>query len=99
MTVFQFGKYKGLHMSEVPDSYIDWLVRDSEDKLKLYRTEQERRAQRIDGSFVKKIVEEGYTAMLNKNPSVDQAKLKMAYQLLIDGIRDAAAVPDPQAPF
>lgn len=39
LACFKFGKYQGMHISEVPDSYLDWVENTTESENDLYMLE------------------------------------------------------------
>jgi len=61
----QFGKYAGFDLSEVPSSYLDWLIETIEAQLAEYKAERERR---IHGSLnmAMKIASVGYRELSKK---------------------------------
>lgn len=100
MPIMKFGKYKDLDIAEVPDDYLAWLIRDSEDRVNVYRIEQQRRKMRVDGSFMTQIVDRGFKILSADPLSPEELrKLNMAHQLLLQAIADAGAVKDPNPPF
>ena len=63
--VFRFGKYNGQALRDVPTDYVEWLARDTTDKLKLWTSELERReaAEAATLPMTLAIVEAGYKAL------------------------------------
>jgi len=91
--IFQFGKYKGTHINDVPDDYLDWLIRDCQDKLNLYKGEKDRRQFVVDNSWMMKIIESGYkTVGISNLLPPETQKLDAAYKLLKQSITDAGKV-------
>ena len=100
MPRMEFGKYKGDDITEVPDSYLQWVIRDGEEKLRMAKEELERRAHKIDSSWVKRIVDCGYAQLsVQTMDSEDLKKLNAAKTILLRAITDAGTVHDQQPPF
>ena len=98
-TILQFGKYKGEDIEEVPDDYVDFMVKNNEEGLRMWKDERSRRdmearaaALKVDGSFMAQIIKAGYTK-LQTEVGVDQIKLQLAYEKMMDSLTQAAAKP------
>ena len=96
MPMLKFGRYQGQDIEEVPDDYVDYMVKNNEDGLRMWKDERQRRdnelrlaALKVDGSFMAKIIQAGRDHFLN-DPTVDQIKLELAFNKLMDALRDAA---------
>lgn len=66
--IISFGKYKGRDIRSVPDDYIDWMIKSSEQTLKDYRAEQSRREALQDAATTwdQKIIKEGFKSFAMK---------------------------------
>jgi len=87
----KFGKYAGSDLKDVPIDYIEWLVRDCEDKLLVYKSEVERRKIRVENSVMMAIVSKGYDA-LTKDLTVNPQDAIRAKEALEKAIREAAGL-------
>lgn len=90
MAVMQFGKYKGLDYSEVPEDYLEYIIRSSRDNMVLCQTELMRRKSKVESSFMYKIVQLGADALLRQVPPDQHARVNMALDALNEGIAEAA---------
>lgn len=90
MAVMQFGKYKGLDYSEVPEDYLEYLIRTSRDQMVTCQTELMRRKSKVESSFMYKIVQLGADALLRQVPPDQHARVNMALDALNEGIAEAA---------
>lgn len=91
-----FGKYKGEDIEDVPDDYVDFMVKNNEEGLRTWKAERDRRdnearaqALKVDGSFMARIIKAGYEVM-QKEVGVDQIKLTLAHDKMMEGLRNAA---------
>lgn len=66
--ILQWGKYKGSHISAVPDDYIAFLIRQKKEDLKIYEDELERRqnANEASLSMMDRLINEGYRSLAKK---------------------------------
>lgn len=101
MPMLKFGKYQGQDIEEVPDDYVDYMVKNNEDGLRMWKDEKNRRenemrlaALKVDGSFMAKIIQAGRDHFIN-DPTIDQVKLELAFNKLMDALRDAAGAHKP----
>jgi uncharacterized protein (DUF3820 family) len=64
-----FGKYATYEISEVPEEYLEWLIRASEDKIKLCNGELERRelASEANMSWMERIFKTGYRELCKRH--------------------------------
>lgn len=95
----KFGKYQGQDIEDVPDDYVDFMINNNEDGLRMWKAERTRRdnearaaALKVDGSFMAKIIKTGFEE-LQCDPDVDQIKLQLAFDKMMDGLRNAANKP------
>src|SRR5262249_25031683 len=58
--VFKFGKHQGSYISDVPQDYLEWLVKDADEKLVVYQAELDRRPRLQEDQMP--VVEEGIQA-------------------------------------
>lgn len=89
MTIMQFGKHAGKDISEVPEPYLDWMIRDSDEKLLMCKAEIERRKIKVEDSVMSTIVQRGFNELASI-PGNDVKKLELARDRLMDAIRAAA---------
>ena len=90
MTKLGFGKYKDFELRDVPEDYLLWLIRDSEQRIKGWREELERREalETMGLSWLQRIVKVGFRTLLKQHhPDVggtndDTIKLKAAHDRL-----------------
>lgn len=91
MPVMKFGKYQGLDFSEIPQDYLEWMMRDAEEKIKICQRELDLRKNKAEDSWMNMIVERGYTALAAlSDQQVNRPKLETAYKALKAAIQDAA---------
>lgn len=64
-----FGKYGDLPLSEVPAEYLEWMIRNSQEKIDLCKTELARRelAEAANSSVIEQIVKAGYRDLAKKH--------------------------------
>jgi hypothetical protein len=97
MPTMKFGKYQGYEFSEIPLDYIEWMLRDAQEKVKLCEKEIELRKNKAEDSWMSMIVERGYAALHALDPQqVNHAKLDAAYKSLKGAIVEVAAQPKPK---
>lgn len=96
MPVMKFGKYQGYEFSEIPQDYIEWMMRDAQDKVKMCERELELRRNKAEDSWMNQIVEKGYAALSAlPDQAVIRPKLDAAYRMLKAAIADAAQPKGP----
>ena len=99
MPKFQFGKYAGLDYTQVPEDYLEYLIRTSSDQLLNCKAELERRKIKVEDSYMSKIVDAGFQQLASKAHSfesgIDISKLKRARDSLDIAIRAAAQPKSP----
>ena len=64
-----FGKYADLELSLVPEEYLNWLIQNTRDRLKVYETELLRREMVKDASmsWVERIVKTGFNELAKRH--------------------------------
>lgn len=64
----EFGKYRGLELSDVPEEYLLWLAESRERDAKLYRAEIERRTLALEANddYVTRIIKTGYRELAKR---------------------------------
>lgn len=87
---FSFGKYAGVDLANIPDDYLEWMIRDSRTKLDICVNELTRRRTIIDESYMMKIIKTGLAALKTGIEQLDHNKLDKAYKALESAIEDAA---------
>lgn len=91
MPVMQFGKWKGLELSQVPADYLQWLIDDNKKTIATYEKELDLRKNKAEDSWMNMIVERGYAALKGLDAQqVNHAKLTTAYNSLKAAIAEAA---------
>ena len=67
--IMDFGQYKGKDLADVPASYLEYLIRDSEDKMRIWHGELTRRQQveEADQTMIERIAVAGYRALALKH--------------------------------
>jgi hypothetical protein len=91
----QFGKHKGEDYAEIPEDYFHFLIAANEKDIAGYRAELDRRKQRVDNSYMARLVKAGYDKLIADptNTSVDRQKLQHARDELLRAITDAGTAP------
>lgn len=89
MPKMEFGKHAGEDISTVPDSYLLWLVKNSQEKIDMCKAELDSRKEKVDNSYMAKIVATGYTALCNTATVADRSMLDKAQLLLMKAIHAA----------
>jgi hypothetical protein len=87
----QFGKHKGLDITEVPQDYIEWFVKDQQDKIKVFTDELNRRKYVLDNSWMKQIIDNGYADLCKTTLPPDRPRLDAAYQALLKAVTAAGS--------
>lgn len=91
--VCRIGKHTGKHISEVPDGYLEWMKKDSEENLVIIRAELDRRKNKVDGSYMMKIIQAGFQQLRGQYQSGEEhAKLQYAFDNLEQAVKDAGKV-------
>lgn len=69
MAKLGFGKYRDYDLEEVPESYLQWLINNSKEKIKQYESELERRlrADEADATWIEKLVKRGWRELTKEN--------------------------------
>lgn len=94
--VCRSGKHTGKHINEVPDGYLEWLLKDSEENVVVVKAELTRRKFKVDNSFMMKIIKEGHKVALSQATSDEERKkIDYAYQNLEQAVIDAGKVGEP----
>ena len=91
-----FGKYADLELSLVPEEYLNWLIQNTRDRLKVYETELLRREMVKDASmsWVERIVKTGFNELAKRHHpdrggnGSDMVALNAAYERLKDAINE-----------
>jgi len=90
MAKLGFGKYKDLDLSEVPESYLQWLINNSKQKIIDYEHELTRREQvdAADATWMERLIKTGWRELTKKHhPDVggstaDMQEINAAYETL-----------------
>lgn len=90
MAKLGFGKYKDLDISEVPESYLQWLINNSKQKIVDYEAELKRREQQddADATWIERLVKTGWRELTKRHhPDVggstaDMQEINAAYEAL-----------------
>lgn len=89
MPKMEFGKHAGEDISTVPDSYLLWLIKNSQEKIDMCKVELDSRKEKVDNSFMAKIVATGYTTLCDRVTATDRPTLDKAQLLLMKAIHAA----------
>jgi hypothetical protein len=97
MPTLGFGKHADEPIENVPEDYLNWLIKNSQEKIDICKLELDRRAGRIDNSIMAQIVKLGHQAIQTQLPQSEHAKTDKAKDVLMRAITDAANTKkDPQ---
>lgn len=92
--ICRVGKHAGTHINDVPDGYLEWMKKDSEATLAAVTGELDRRKNKVDGSFMMKILKAGHST-LSADPKItpeEKKKLDYAFANLEQAVQDAGKV-------
>ena len=90
MAKLGFGKYGDLPLEQVPEEYLDWLIRSSQEKIKMCQDELSRReiAAEASLSWLEKLVKTGWRELTKRHhPDVggttaEMQEINAAYEKL-----------------
>jgi len=93
--IFTFGKHKGSYMGDVPAEYIEWLIKEKQAELDMFRAELDRRArlQEDQMPMIEKLVSAGYKSLAQRfhpdkgGATADFQALQAAYEQLRAALR------------
>lgn len=82
--IFKYGKHKGQSIESVDDSYLEWMVRSSQESIDLAMKELQRRQAVNDASLsmVDRIIKAGYRALATQfHPDKNGGDAKLMQEL------------------
>jgi hypothetical protein len=89
-----FGKHKGCDYTEIPEDYFHFLIAANEKDIAGYKAELDRRKQRIDDSYMARIVNTGASNMLvSVIDPAERKRIMHARDELLRAITDAGTAP------
>lgn len=84
MTILKFGVHKGKSIQDVPDDYLEWMVKSSQASIDMAMKELQRRQSVNDASMpmVERILAAGYKALAKQyHPDVNKDGGKLMQEL------------------
>ena len=96
MSKLGFGKYADTELGVVPEEYLNWLIKNSRDRLNVYEAELLRREMVKDASvsWVERIIKIGFNELAKRHhPDAggngsDMTQLNAAYEKLKQAINE-----------
>lgn len=88
--IFNWGKYKGVSIHDVPEEYLTWLIETRERDIKLYQSELDRRESAVESKadMLQRLIKAGFRDMSKKlhpdagGSATEFADLQNAYEKL-----------------
>lgn len=85
-----FGKHADDDIENVPESYLKWLVQNSQEKIDIANSELARRMGKFSNSWMVKIINEGYDALAQRITPEELVTCTKARDALLKAVLDAA---------
>jgi hypothetical protein len=90
MPQIDFGKHKGSDIEDVPNDYLRWLIRSSQEKIDMCENELRRRSPQVNNSVMAQIVKHGRNELMCNAPASEHDDINRAHDALMKAITDAA---------
>lgn len=64
----EFGKYKGYDLHDVPENYLLWMIRNSQERIDTFQNELQRRENELEANadFAVRIIKSGFRELSKK---------------------------------
>jgi hypothetical protein len=85
-----FGKHADAELEDIPDKYLQWLIRSSQEKIDMCESELRRRTPKVNNSMMARLVKAGTDALHHSSDPEEIPDINRASDALMKAITDAA---------